>query len=140
MAEVARELRFADGTAAPQEPGDHAGGLHDPEAAALARESGCGGDEPSLSGASDGRPLSDATRKVLISVPMITRVIIALVKLCAFRQAQACMRCPFAQAHGDGAHLLHPDTQTAPMQRAVGAPGGSGGCMKQTHAPHSSMD
>lgn len=71
MAEVARELRFADGAAAPQEPGDQAGGPNGPEAAAVARESGCGGDDMSLSGASDGRPLSDATRKVLISYPLV---------------------------------------------------------------------
>ena len=64
VAEVARELRFADSAAAPQEPGDQAGGPDDPEAAGQARESGCDGDNMSLSGASDGRPLSDATRKV----------------------------------------------------------------------------
>ena len=64
VAEVARELRFADGAAGPQEPGDPAGGPEDAETAGVARESGCGGDDMSLSGASDGRPLSDATRKV----------------------------------------------------------------------------
>ena len=59
-AEVARELRFADGAAAPQERGDHAVGAG---AAALARESACGKEDMSLSDASDRRPLSDATRK-----------------------------------------------------------------------------